>query len=125
MWIGYNEVMIRGLGERSQTGNETGRAETGGWSTENMSQVKFAGDTMKAPVKTPEQRAAEMRAREEALAKMRADLMKMNQKVDSNFQNLNRTVTGKVEQMGGRPAVQLDTGTQQAPKKRFGLFGRR
>ena len=116
--------MIRGLGERSQNASETGKAETGGWSTENMSQVKFAGDAMKAPTKTPEQRAAEMRAREEALAKMRADLMKMNQRVDGNFQNLNRMVAGKVEQMGGKPAVALDTGAQQ-PKKRFGLFGRR
>ena len=111
--------MVKGLGERSAS-----KAESGGWSQENMSQVEFAGGAMKVPMKTSEQRAAEARAQQEKIAKLRAELMKFDQRVNSGSQNLNRTVTEKVEQMGGKPAVQLDTGAQQ-PKKRFGLFGRR
>ena len=110
--------MVKGLGERSAS-----KAESGGWTQENMSQVEFAGNAMKMPMKTPEQRAAEARAQQEKIAKLRAELMKFDQKVNSDAQNLNRTATSKIEQMGGKPVVQLDTGTQQ-PKKRFGLFGR-
>jgi hypothetical protein len=118
--------MIKGLGERRQSSEAAGKAETGGWSQENMSQVKFAGNVARTevPMRSSAQMAAENQARLEVLAKMRAEVAKYAKSVNTIDVELNRTVNRKTEQMGGS-AVRLDEGTQQAPKKRFGLFGRR
>lgn len=116
--------MIKGLGERRQSSEAAGKVETGGWSQENMSQVKFAGGTARAeaPMRSSAQMAAENRARLEEIAKMRAEVAKYAKSVNSIDAGLNRTVNRKTEQMGGG-VVRLDEGTQQAPKKRFGFFG--
>jgi hypothetical protein len=118
--------MIRGLGERSQSRETGGKAETGGFTPENMSQVKFRGGAAAGEVRVqgPSNMAAENQARMEQMAQKRAELLKMMRSADEASNELNRVVNGKVEQMGGG-AVKLDTGQQQPKKGLFSRFGRR
>ncbi len=106
-------------------GAEAGKAESGGWTTENMSQVKFRGEQ---PQAVSSDFGAEMRARQEALAKKREEVLKAMQGTNDAYHGLNSSVNRKIEQMGGTPAVKLETGSQQNQAKKrgvFGLFGRR
>ena len=114
--------MIKGLGERSQLH----KVETGGFSAENMSQVKFQGGMAagEVPMKKSSDMAAENRVRAEQMAQRRAELLKMMHSADEASNELNRVVNGKVERMGGG-AVKLDTGQQQPKKGLFSRFGRR
>lgn len=116
--------MIRGL-ERTQSG-EGKKVESGGFTQENMSQVPFAGNTIRAQEKSSAQMRAENQARADELARKRAEVLRAMQN-NNDLYDLNKTVMNQAKKMGVEPAVQLNTGsTQQAqPKKRFGLFGRR
>ena len=116
--------MIRGIGEGRRS-SESAKTESGGFSTENMSQVPFRGGTYEAPPeKTSEQFQAEMRAREQKIAQLHADLIRQSQQTDAAYYSLNATVNEIADKVGGG-SVRLETGpTQQSePKKKKGLFG--
>ena len=117
--------MIRGLGECSQTG-EKAKAESGGFTQENMSQVPFAGNAARTQelMRSSAQMAEANRARAEEIARKRAEVERAMQHRGDGLYDLNRTVMGQAKKMGVEPAVKLDTGSQQKPKRSW-FFGRK
>ncbi len=118
--------MVRGLGERSQTGEKT-KAESGGFTQENMSQVPFAGNAARTQelMRSSAQMAEANRRRAEEIAQKRAEVTRAMQNRDAGLYDLNRTVMEKTRSMGVEPAVKLDTGSQQQKPKRSWFFGRK
>ena len=118
--------MIRGLGERSQTG-EKAKAESGGFTQENMSQVPFAGNAARTQelMRSSAQMAEANRARAEEIARKKAEVERAMQHRGDGLYDLNRTVMGQAKKMGVEPAVKLDTGSQQQKPKRSWFFGRK